>query len=196
MIPATLNLYIRQGADFLLSITVFEGEEIRTTADVQAGATTIQVEPILQAIPSDRKIQFCDRRVVLSAAVGMGATELPIVASQLPIPKKSCGRLVADLTGCTATSKFSGKLLTETSPIGFTTEFDADPLSGSLSLKLSHAQTSLLPANLTAGNSLSDDELQERQLQTNDYLWDLDITFADSRIETPLKGLLVVDPDV
>lgn len=197
MIPADLNLYIKQGASYVLSVTLLQGDVIRTSADVLAGVNALPVEPIRQAIASGRKLLLGDDLVLtLSAAVDVGAVFLPINPTPLPITKKTKGWVCADLTGCTANAPIKGKLQTPTSPSRFTTTFDPDPLSGRIDLVLLHDETPLLPANLVIGTKLSDEDLQTRQRQATDYDWEMEITYPDDRVESPYKGLIVVYPQI
>lgn len=197
MIPADLNLYIKQGASYVLSVTLLQGDVIRTTTDVQAGVNTLPVEPIRQAIASGRKLLLGDDLVLtLSAAVDVGETALPIEPSPLPIARKTKGWVCADLTGCTANAPIKGKLQTPISPSQFSAAFDPSPFSGRIDLVLLHEETTLLPANLVLGTKLSDEDLQARQRQATDYDWEMEITYPDDRIESPYKGLVVVYPQI
>jgi len=197
VIPADLNLYIKQGASYVLSVTLLQGDVIRTTTDVLAGAVAISVEPIRQAIASGRKLLLGDDLVLtVSAAVDVGAVSLPIDPTPLPIAKKTKGWICADLTGCTASAPIKGKLQTSTSPSQLTPVFDTDPLSGRIDLMLLHTQTSLLPANLSVGTIITDEVLQTRQRQSNDYDWEMEIIYPDDRVESPYKGLIVVYPQI
>lgn len=196
MIPAPLNLYFKQGASFTLSVRLLQGEVIRTTADVQAGATEIPVEPMTEAIAAGRKVLFGDFLILtISAEVAVGATSLPINATPLPIIKKTKGWVCADLTGCTARSQFKGKLTKDATPKQFTAEFDSDRLSGLFYLKLTATQTTLVPPNLELGTVVSDDELQSRKRQPHDYDWDVELVYPDSRVECPHQGVIVVYPE-
>jgi hypothetical protein len=197
MIPADLNLYIKQGASYVLSVTLLQGDMIRTTADVLAGVSALPVEPIRQAIASGRKLLLGDDLVLtLAGAVDVGAVSLPIAPTPLPIAKKTKGWVCADLTGCTANAPIKGKLQTSTSPNQLAASFDTDRLSGRVDLVLTHPQTALLPANLAFGTVFSEEDLQARQRQATDYDWEMEITYPDNHIESPYKGLIVVYPQI
>lgn len=195
MIPATLNLYFKKGAGFALSVTILQGGPIRVSEAVEAGATSIAVQPLKEAIASGRYVLFEDVRVQLTADASIGATTLSVVALALPIAKSTSGQVCADLTGCTARSQFKGKLSQATTPNTFAIAFADDRLTGDMSLKLTDEQTMLVPANLPIGTVISDSDLQQRDRQTNDYDWDLEIEYSDGWVESPLKGLVVVYPE-
>jgi hypothetical protein len=195
MIPATLNLYFKQGAGYALSLTILQGSVIRVAEAIEAGATSITVQPIKEAIASGRYILFDDLRVQLTAGAAYGATTLSVAALALPIAKSTSGQVCADLTDCTARSQFKGKLSQAATPNTFAIAFADDRLTGDMSLTLTDEETTLVPANLALGTVLSDSDLQQRDRQTNDYDWDLEIEYPDGWVESPLKGLVVVYPE-
>lgn len=194
MIPATLNLYFKQGADYVLAVTILQGDVIRTTADSEP--TKILVKPLRETIVTGRYLVFDGIRVKLAETALAGDRELLIESNPIPILKNTSGQVCADLTGCTARAQFRGKLSTATTPNQFTPSFEPDRLTGDLQLSLTNSQTSLVPSNLPIGTVLTDDELQERKRQSNDYDWDLEIEYLDGKVESPLKGLIVVYPEV
>lgn len=205
MIPAELNLYIVQGATFSLNVSVFQKDTIRVPMDVNARVTEIPVLPILSYIPAGRYIFLTgatrdygriESTVKLAAAAEVGDEKLTVELTKLPIGRGSIGEVFADLTGCTSEAKITGRLHTDTSPKLLTSIFDPDPLLGTVRLTLPDEQTALLPSNLRLGTILTSDELQARERQPDDYDWGHDLLFPDGHIETPLKGLIVVYPNV
>lgn len=196
MIPSDLNLYIKQGANYALSVTLLQGEAIRLIADVQTGAVALLVEPIRDPIAKDRKLLFEDVLLTVGADTPIGAASIPIEATLLPISKKVKGYVCSDLTGCTARADIKGKLQTSASPQGLTPAFDSDRLTGHLDLLLTHEQTRLMPPNLAIGTVIDDDTLQARTRQTTDYDWDLEIIYPGDVVESPYKGVIVVYPEV
>ncbi|MBE9178587.1 hypothetical protein IQ268_08450 [Oculatella sp. LEGE 06141] len=191
MIPVKLNLLIKQGADYALSIKVLQGEPIKVSADVQPGAPAIPIQPLRSPLVAGTNIDFDGIDYELSEDVGLGAIALPVVAIPLPLERNAKGQVVADLAGCTARSqirKQSGELIAI-----FTPAIDPD---GFILLSLTNIQTSALPANLVAGASINESELQLREPQPCDYLWDVELIYPDSRIECPLEGAVLVAREV
>lgn len=195
MITETLNLWIKQGETFNLSITVLEAISLRVTSAVEAGGTSIPIKPAKDPIASGRKILFGnDVFVTLSTPVVVGATSLSVVQTDLPIAKNTTGYLVADLTGCTVRSQYKGKLIP--APRQLSASFASDRLSGGIVLSLSATETTAIPANLGVGTILSDDDLTNRNRQDKDYDWDWELVFPDGTVRSPHKGLIVVYPEV
>lgn len=78
----------------------------------------------------------------------------------------------------------------------FTPTLNPDPLTGQFSLSLTNLQTSAIPANLPPNTVLSDEELQLREPQDTDYVWDVELVYPSTRVESPLGGLVIVAPEV
>jgi hypothetical protein len=198
MIPGDLNLYIKQGADYQLDLTILQGEPIRVSAAVVAGSSSIPVTPLREAIAADRYVLFGkDLRLQIAIDADLGAELLTLSATTpLPISKNTSAQVCADLTDCTARAQFKGKLTTDETPDTFAIAFASDRLTGDLSLSLTNIETSLIAANLELGDRITDDELQARERQDNDYDWDLEIEYPSGIVESPMKGLIVCYPEV
>ncbi|MBD1995163.1 hypothetical protein H6G00_00785 [Leptolyngbya sp. FACHB-541] len=196
MIPANLNLFIPQGADCSLTITVLQGEPMKAATDVAADSLSIPlVKPITAALPLGTRLMFGEAIAELSAPAPIGTKALPITGLLLPISRNAIGQIVADLTGCSARSQIKRKPGTPAIAI-FTPWFDPDPLTGLFSLSLTNQQTSALPANLPPGTSLTEEELQERRPQPTDYFWDVELVYPNAKVERPMNGLVLVSAEV
>lgn len=195
MIPARVNLCIKQGASFALTVTLLQGVALKTSTDTAANAETIALKsPVEPTLAANTRLLFgSSTRVQLSQQAEPGAMSLAIVAQPFPIVKNTTGRVLLNLSGCTLRAQIKtvkGKLL------GTFTTAIADPVSGNGLLTLTNEQTMLIPANIPLGLAFSQSDLEQREMQSGDYVWDLEIVYPDGRVESPMSGLVVVLPEV
>jgi hypothetical protein len=91
--------------------------------------------------------------------------------------------VATDLTGCTAAGKIRKKYSSTSAAATFTVAFAADRTTGELTFSLSAAQT----AAIEAGESVDSANSQ--------YVWDLEMTWADSTVDRILQGKVSISPE-
>ena len=101
---------IAKAQDFTIEVRVLEGSgrlggqavSVRVAADAAAGATTLVVSPLDDALANGDKLLYGINHVVsLGADAAAGATSLTVSALSAPLRLGDIGRKLRDLTGYT-----------------------------------------------------------------------------------------------
>lgn len=190
MHPATFNLLIHQGTDYLLTLNLNSGPTFRT-AGAKAGTASIPLsEPLPLPLTTGDKVRFDGIIATLSAAADLGANALTVNPLAFAIPR-STGQKCLDLTNHTATAKLYTDL-SEAAIATFTADLATAPTEGTIILTLTDTQTAALPASLPTGEYPAEAEVQARKYDGSQLLWQCDLQDGSGIDQRILQGIALI----
>lgn len=97
---ARLTLLLAKGQDWMLELRVMASERVQLAAPALAGATSLTIYPLEDALATGDKLLFDVNTVItLSAPATPGTTTLAVSAIPGPLRQGAVGQKMQDLTG-------------------------------------------------------------------------------------------------